>query len=53
MYKVQIDYGGVYSIPVSFLIDTEGIIQRVYPSAILKDYDPNIYSDLVFNIESF
>ena len=53
MQKVLFDYGGVYSIPVSFLIDTNGIIQRVYSSAILKDYDPNIYTDLIFNIENY
>ena len=52
MQKVLFDYGGVYSVPVSFLIDRENNIKRVYPGAILRKYDPNMYLDLVFNIES-
>ena len=52
MQKVLFDYGGVYSVPISFLIDRENNIKRVYPGAILKKYDPNMYLDLVYNIES-
>ena len=52
MQKIIIDYGGVYSIPMSFLIAKNNEIKRVYPSAILKQYDPNMFSDLIFNIES-
>ena len=52
MQKIIVDYGGVYSIPMSFLIGKNNKIKRVYPSAILKQYDPNMYSDLIFNIES-
>ena len=52
MQKVLIDYGGVYSVPMSFLIDTDNNIKRVYPGAILRKYDPNMYLDLIFNIES-
>ena len=52
MQKIIIDYGGVYSIPMSFLIAKNNEIKRVYPSAILKQFDPNIFSDLIFNIES-
>ena len=51
MAKIQRDYGGVYSIPMSFLIDKNGEIIRVYPGAILKQFDPNIYMDLVLHIE--
>ena len=51
MSKIQRDYGGVYSIPMSFLIDKNGEIIRVYPGAILKQFDPNIYMDLVLHIE--
>ena len=50
--KVLLDYGGVYSVPMSFLIDTDNNIKRVYPGAILRKYDPNMYLDLIFNIES-
>ena len=46
-----IDYGGVYSIPTTFLIGKNNKIKRIYPGAILKQYDPNMYSDLVYNIE--
>ena len=52
MQKILADYGGVYSVPMSFLIGKNNQIKRVYPGAILKQYDPNMYSDLVFNIES-
>lgn len=49
--KMVTDYGGVYSIPTTFLIGKNNKIKRIYPSAILKQYDPNMYSDLVYNIE--
>tara|TARA_B100001996_G_scaffold336073_1_gene287117 strand:- start:237 stop:608 length:372 start_codon:yes stop_codon:yes gene_type:complete len=52
MQKIIIDYGGVYSIPMSFLLGKNNQIKRVYPTAILKQYDPNMYADLIFNIES-
>ena len=45
-------YGGIYSIPQSFLIDKNGEIIRVYPGAILKDFNPNMYADLIYNIEA-
>ena len=50
--KVTAAYGGIYSIPQSFLIDKDGQIIRAYPGAILKDYNPNMYADLIFNIEA-
>ena len=50
--KVTAAYGGIYSIPQSFLINKEGEIIRAYPGAILKDYYPNMYADLIYNIES-
>ena len=52
MSKIQMEYGGVYSIPMSFLIDKYGEVIRVYPGAILKQFDPNMFADLIFNIES-
>ncbi len=51
MQKVLSDYGGIYSIPISVLIDKNNQILRVYPGAILKKYDPNMYADLIYNIE--
>ena len=52
MQKIIMDYGGVYSIPTSFLIGKNNEIKRIYPGAILKQYDPNMYSDLIYSIES-
>ena len=37
---------------MSFLIDAEGNLMRLYPGAILRQYDPNMYTDLIYNIES-
>ena len=51
MQNILLQYGGVYSVPMSFLISSNSEIIRVYPGAILKQYDQNMYSDLVFNIE--
>ena len=50
--KIVSDYGGVYSIPMSFLIGPDNQILRIYPGAILKQYDPNMFADLVYNIEN-
>tara|TARA_Y100000590_G_scaffold446779_1_gene580979 strand:- start:284 stop:892 length:609 start_codon:yes stop_codon:yes gene_type:complete len=50
--KISMDYGGIYTIPVSILIGPENEILRFYPGAILKQYDPNMYADLIYNIES-
>tara|TARA_B100000131_G_C17896015_1_gene524396 strand:- start:33 stop:641 length:609 start_codon:yes stop_codon:yes gene_type:complete len=50
--KLSMDYGGIYTIPVSILIGPENEILRFYPGAILKQYDPNMYADLIYNIES-
>ncbi len=49
--KISADYGGIYAVPWSFLIGVDGQIERVYPGAILKEYDPKMFEDLVFNIE--
>tara|TARA_B100000029_G_scaffold279004_1_gene273295 strand:- start:1894 stop:2466 length:573 start_codon:yes stop_codon:yes gene_type:complete len=51
LQKVSLDYGGIYSIPISILIGPNNEIVRVYPGAILKQYDPNMYADLIYNIE--
>ena len=51
MQKVLSEYGGIYSIPISVLVDKNNQILRVYPGAILKKYDPNMYADLIYNIE--
>ena len=45
------NYGGVYAVPSSFLISKNGNIIWSYPGAILKDYDPQTFADLVYRIE--
>ena len=52
MQKVLSDYGAGYSVPVSFLINAEGELIRGYPGAILRQYSPGMYADLIYNIES-
>lgn len=49
-YKIQMDYG-VYSIPISFLVNKKGELIRVYSGLISKQFNPNAYTDLIINIE--
>jgi len=51
MNNIMKDYGGVYAVPSSFLIGKEGSIIWKYPGAILKDYDPQTFATLVYEIE--
>ena len=51
MNNIMKDYGGVYAVPSSFLIGKEGSIIWKYPGAILKDYDPQTFAALVYEIE--
>ena len=51
MNKIMQDYGGVYAVPSSFLIDKSGKMIWKYPGAILKDYDPHTFAKLVYEIE--
>ena len=51
MNKIMKDYGGVYSVPSSFLVDRKGDIVWSYPGAVLKDYDPQTFSAFVYEIE--
>ena len=51
MNKIMKDYGGVYAVPSSFLIGKGGRIIWKYPGAILKDYDPQTFAALVYEIE--
>ena len=37
--KVLIDYGGIFSVPTSILVDKKGEMIFSYPGAILKSYD--------------
>ena len=49
--KIMRDYGGVYAVPSSFLIGQNGNITWSYPGAILKNYDPQTFANLVYKIE--
>ena len=51
MNTIMKDYGGVYAVPSSFLIGKQGSIIWKYPGAILKDYDPQTFATLVYEIE--
>ena len=51
MNKIMRDYGGVYAVPSSFLIGQNGSIIWSYPGAILKNYDPQTFANLVYKIE--
>ena len=51
MNKIIKDYGGVYAVPSSFLIGKEGSIIWKYPGAILKDYDPQTFATLIYEID--
>ena len=51
MNKIMKDYGGVYAVPSSFLVGKNGNIVWSYPGAILKNYDPQTFAALVYEIE--
>ena len=51
MNKVMKDYGGVSAVPSSFLVGKNGAIVWSYPGAILKNYDPQTFATLVYEIE--
>ena len=51
MNKIMKDYGGVYAVPSSFLVGKNGTILWSYPGAILKNYDPQTFAALVYEIE--
>ena len=51
MNKIMKDYGGVYAVPSSFLVGKNGNIVWSYPGAILKNYDPQTFATLVYEIE--
>ena len=49
--KITTDFGGVYAVPSSFLVDKNGKMVWSYPGAILKNYDPQTFADLIYKIE--
>ena len=51
MNKIMKNYGGVYAVPSSFLVGKNGNIVWSYPGAILKNYDPQTFATLLYEIE--
>lgn len=48
MSEVINNYGGFYSIPISFLVNRDGYVVRGYPGAILGEYwSSQLHSDLL------
>ena len=45
-------YGGVPAVPWSFLIGVEGDIIKTYPGAIIAQWDPVTYQNLIYTIEN-
>ena len=45
-------YGGIPAVPWSFLIGIDGDIIKTYPGAIIAQWDPVTYQNLVYTIES-
>ena len=45
MSSVMQDYGNVYSVPISLLINREGLVVRGYPGAILGEYWSSLLKD--------
>jgi len=50
--KISSDYGGIMALPTSVIISKKGEIKRIYPTAILKKYTPQIYSDFIQDVQS-
>ena len=50
--KISNEYGGIRALPTSIIIDANGEIKRIYPSAILKDYTPDIYSSFIYDVQT-
>ena len=45
-------YGGIPAVPWSFLIGIEGDIIKTYPGAIIAQWDPVTYQNLIYTIEN-
>lgn len=46
------NYGGFYSVPVSYLVNRQGFVVRGYPGAILGDYWSSLLKDDILNFLS-
>ena len=52
MNDVSAKYGGVNSLPVTFVIDRKGEISKFYPGALLKAYNSQQYASFVYHLET-
>ena len=50
--KISNDYGGIRALPTSIIIGRNGEIKRIYPSAILKNYTPEIYASFLYDVQT-
>ena len=49
--NISSEYGGIRALPTSIIIGRNGEIKRIYPSAILKNYTPDIYASFMYDIQ--
>ena len=49
--KVSNDFGGIYAVPMSFILDKKGHIIKQIPGAVLGNYNPALLMDIVYTIE--
>jgi len=49
--KVSNDFGGIYAVPMSFILDKKGNIIKKIPGAVLGNYNPALLMDIVYTIE--
>ena len=49
--KVSNDFGGIYAVPMSFILDRKGNIIKKIPGAVLGNYNPALLMDIVYTIE--
>ena len=50
--KISSEYGGIRALPTSIIVGRNGEIKRIYPSAILKNYTPDIYSSFIYDVQT-
>ena len=50
--KISNEYGGIRALPTTVIIGRNGEIKRIYPTAILKNYTPVIYSSFIYDVET-
>ena len=50
--EISREYGGIRALPTTVIIGRNGEIKRIYPSAILKNYTPDIYSSFMYDVQA-